>query len=195
MRARLLRISIWGAACLAAIGLALASPETGPDPAGQAAADELLAATGTDAAWLPGGMLRPAPSPDAELTAILQFPTDKIGVVRLRGAQVREALERSLALYPATNSGFLQIAGMTVSFSRSAPAGSRVRDVTIAGQPLSTERTYDIAMPLSLARGGLGYFKVWERSQIVRTLPELTLERLLAGKSSRVAAPRWVELP
>lgn len=166
-----------------------AGPETGSFGPGQAIADEIRSAAGTELAWIPAGMLQEDGRGD--LSSYVQFGTDEVAVVRLTGAQVKAALERSVALYPSGNPGFLQVSGLEVSFSASAVPDSRVRTVLVNGIELRADGSYEVAMPANLARGGLGYFMVWERQAIVRTLEGVTLEGLLRGKSGFVRAARW----
>lgn len=169
-------------------------PQSGAHPPSQAAADVLREAAATDGAFLParsvGGTLDPS-----NLASLLQFPTDDIVVVKLRGKDVRSALERSVSLYPQANSSFLQLSGFLVEFSQAGAPESRVLNVTVNGAQLDENRTYTIAMPGSLGRGGSGYFKIWDKSKIERALPGATLESLLRGRRYAASSPRWVARP
>jgi hypothetical protein len=172
----------------------MAAWATGPDtesfgPA-QAAADELRKAAKSDAAWLPAGMLNPG-FRTGDLSRLIQFPTDEVAIVELTGLQLRSALERSVSLLPSPNPGFLQVSGLQVAYAPKAPTGSRIRDVSIAGATVQPGAKYRVAMPASLARGGLGYFTVWKKSQIVETLAGSSLETVLKGKTGNEASPRW----
>jgi 2',3'-cyclic-nucleotide 2'-phosphodiesterase (5'-nucleotidase family) len=179
---------------LAAILLSLActafgSPDSESSGHGQAIADEIRAAAGTTIAWIPGAMLEDEAKGD--LSSYLKFGTDEISVVKLTGEQIKTALERSISLYPTPNPSFLQVSGLEISFSKSAPADSRIRTVLVDGAELNPKATYEVAMPITIARGGLGYFTVWKKSEIVRTLENVTLETLLKGKSGFVRTARW----
>ena len=57
---------------------------------------------------------------------------------------------------------------------------------------MDDNKTYNVAMPASLGRGGLGYFKIWDKNKIVNTLPDTTVEKALAGKKLATTTPRWV---
>jgi hypothetical protein len=46
-------------------------------------------------------------------------------------------------------------------------------------------------MPISLARGGYGYFSVWDKKAIIRNLENVTLESVLKGKKPDTQSPRW----
>lgn len=156
----------------------------------QAAADILRSAVGADACFLPAGMVKDSFSAD-NLASLLQYPSDEVAVVDLKGSQIRVALERSVSLYPSASTGFLQLSGIDVTFSKSAPVDKRITSVSVGGMKLDDARSYSVAMPVSLARGGYGYFKVWERTQITRTLEGETLESLLKGKRAAETSPRW----
>lgn len=170
-------------------GSAFAGPDTEAFGPGQAIADELKSAAGTDVAWIPAGVLKADGKGD--LSTYVQFLTDDIAVVKLTGAEIKAALERSVSLYPAPNPSFLQISGLEVSFSRSAEADKRVRTVLVNGLELNPNSVYTAAMPGNLAKGGLGYFTVWDKKSIERTLPGTTLESLLKGKTGFVRTSRW----
>lgn len=156
----------------------------------QAAADLMRTAAGADIAFLPTGLVKDN-FDSQNLASLLVDPTDDLGVVNLRGSQVRKALEKSLAVYPQPNQGFLQISGMEVTFSRAADPERRLVSVTVGGVRLDDSKTYTVAMPGSLARGGLGYFKVWDRAQVQPTTPR-QLSQVLRGKAATSTDPRWI---
>lgn len=170
------------------------SPEAGAHSPSQAAADVIKDAAGTDGAFLPARSVSASYDPN-NLASMLQYPADDIVVVKLTGKEIRLAFERSISLFPQPNSSFLQISGFTVEFSAAGAPESRVLNVTAAGAPLEENRSYSIAMPGSLGRGGMGYFKIWNKSKIERTLPSATLESVLKGRRYAASSPRWVARP
>jgi len=111
--------------------------------------------------------------------------------VNLKGSQIRQALERSVSLHPQQNTSFLQISGFEATFSKGAAPGQRVLNVMAGGTKLDDSKTYTVAMPNTLGRGGLGYFKIWDKSKIVKTF-DRTVEDVLKGKKFVETAPRWV---
>lgn len=157
--------------------------------AGQSLADALREVARADLAFFPAAAMRKSASID--LTGHLLYPTDEVSVVSLKGTQVRAALERSIAVFPLPNSAFLQLSGLEARFSRSAAPDKRVTNVVVSDAPLEDSRTYTVAMPSTLARGSLGYFRVWEREAILRTLDGQSLEDLLKGRKVEDSAPRW----
>lgn len=165
--------------------------ETGAFGPAQAAADVLREVAGTDGAFLAAALLKSNFDPN-NLATLLQYPDNEIAVVAITGAKVRQAFERSISLYPQPNSSFLQISGFEVTFDPKAAPGSRVVSVTANGLKLDDAATYKIAMPSSLGRGGLGYFKIWDKPDIVSSLPNMTVESALKGKKVTETRPRWV---
>lgn len=157
----------------------------------QAAADILRDAASADGAFLAAGLVKESFQSD-NLASLMQYPDDEIVVVGISGSLVRQAFERSISLYPQPNTSMLQISGFEVTFDPNAEPGKRIKRVSAAGSALEDAKTYNIAMPSSLGRGGLGYFKIWDKAKIVSTLPDTTVEKALAGKKMSTSAPRWV---
>jgi len=158
-------------------------------PAAQAAADIVRSAAGADVAFLPAALLKEGNPND--LATWLQHTGDEIVVVSLRGSELTKAIERSVANYPLSNSGFLQLSGLQATFSASKSPESRVMEISVGGSVIAPTRQYDVAMPSTLAYGSLGYFKIWNRSQIVRKTG-ITLDAALKGKSGNVRESRYV---
>jgi len=181
---------IWGVFSLTVAAVADA-PDVGPHIPSQAAADVLRSFAGTDGAFLAGGLVKESFKAD-DLATLLQFGTDELVVVSLTGAQIRQAFEKSVSFYPQPNSSFLQISGFEVTFNRNAPPDRRVTSITAGGSRLEDGRTYTVAMPANLGRGGLGYFKIWDRSRITKTFTGTTLESILRGKRVTDSSPRWL---
>lgn len=113
------------------------------------------------------GTLPPGPVTVDLASTLLANPDEIWAVSRLTGAQIRAALEHSVRTAPLPNSSFLQVAGLTLSYSQSAPRDQRVSSIFVGGAPLSNGATYTVAMPLSLARGGSGFFKFFTPEAII----------------------------
>ena len=157
----------------------------------QAAADVLREAANADGAFLAAGLVKDSFSKD-NLATLVQYPEDEVVVLALKGSQIRQAFERSISLFPQQNTSFLQVSGFEIGFDPGAAPGQRIKRVTAGGAPLDDSKTYNIAMPASLGRGGLGYFKIWDKNKIVSTLPNTTVEKVLSAKKYADSAPRWV---
>ncbi len=158
--------AVGGSAPASATTDAPASATRNETPLGDFIADALKAAAKSDLALVPANALQEnAPitgTPEEIAKRILASPADETVVtLKVSGKKLRAALERSVALYPRKNQGFLQIAGLTVAFDPRTSAEERVTDVKVNGAPLQDEKEYTVAMPDSLARGGLGFFKFW----------------------------------
>jgi 2',3'-cyclic-nucleotide 2'-phosphodiesterase (5'-nucleotidase family) len=146
---------------------------------GDVAADAMRAATKADVALLPALWLRDvslviSSSPAGPLAAeaarsALAFPDDEIAVVALKGDQLADMLARGLALVPRVNKGFLQVSGLSVKFDRREPPESRVQEIMVGAQRLDPAKTYKVAMPRALARGALGYFRIFSGVQLTAT--------------------------
>jgi 2',3'-cyclic-nucleotide 2'-phosphodiesterase (5'-nucleotidase family) len=156
----------------------------------QSVADVVREAANADIAFVAAGNLN-AEFDKNDLATLIQFPTDPIVIVKLKGSEVRLALERSMHLYPQSNRSFLQLSGLTVEASGTASPDSRILNVKVGANELDEKATYQVAMPLSLGRGGMGYFKIWDKTKFVRTL-DTTMETTLAGKKLTETTPRWL---
>jgi 2',3'-cyclic-nucleotide 2'-phosphodiesterase (5'-nucleotidase family) len=165
--------------------------ESGANLAAQSAADVLRDFAGADGAFIAAAQLKDSYQKD-NLATLVEHPTgtDEVVIVSLTGAQIKQAFERSLSLYPQPNASFLQISGFEVQFNKGAAPGQRVTGVTAGGSKLDEGRTYQIAMPSTLGRGGMGYFKIWDKAKIVKTF-NTTVEEVLKGKRYSDSSPRW----
>lgn len=162
----------------------------GPNNAAQSAADAIRSFTGADVAFIGAGLLNETYSKD-DLSTLLHYPTDEVVVINLPGSQIRQALERAVSLYPQPNPSFLQLSGVEAVFKKSGTPNSRIVSVTVGGVPLVDGKTYAVAMPSLLAKGGLGYFNVWDDAKVAKRFEKTTLESVLKGKRTAEAAPRW----
>ena len=138
---------------------------------GDLIADALLDASNADIAFVAAVSLKPGAIPagpisEEQISGLLQNPGEVWAVSKLTGAQVIAALENSLSRLPGTSSGFLQVAGIAVTYSADGPRNGRVQSVSVGAAPLNEQQTYRVAMPLSLAKGGSGYFVVFSASMI-----------------------------
>ncbi|MBS1716506.1 MAG: 5'-nucleotidase C-terminal domain-containing protein [Armatimonadetes bacterium] len=174
---------------LLAVAADMQQAETGASIPAQAAADQLRSAAGAEIAFLPAGLIRDVYQKN-DLSSMLQYPTDDLVVLKITGLVVRQAIERSLSLYPQPNPSFLQLSGMEVTFS--APiGGAKISSILVSGAGLQNDRVYEVAMPSSLARGGLGYFRLWDKKKIDRTASK-NCGDTLKGKAFVESSPRWV---
>jgi 5'-nucleotidase / UDP-sugar diphosphatase len=135
---------------------------------GNIVSDALRSTAKADIAFVNAGVFRSGmrpmtnPTQDAILGA-LEDPSEELVVVSLKGAQVREALERCVWFAPQPFAGFLQVSGVKFTYKTKADGGSRLQKVTVAGQPLDDNKSYKVALPKALATGQQGYAKIWGR--------------------------------
>lgn len=118
-----------------------------------------------DMAIINGGALRlddriPGEIRFEHLFRTLVFPT-RIGMVWLRGADIRNAvLEHAVGTHPG-DGRFLQVSGVKFKFDWTLPVGARVSDVFVrtpnGWEPLHPEKLYAVAVTEYLLKGGDGY--------------------------------------
>ena len=132
---------------------------------GNLVTDAFRRAMGTDVALMNGGSIRadavigPGVLTRRDVLSILPFK-NKVLKLQLTGATLRAALEHGVArsAEDPEPGRFPQVSGIRFSFDASRPAGSRIVDVTVNGQPLDDKRKYTLATTNFLAiDGGDGY--------------------------------------
>lgn len=132
---------------------------------GNLVADALRETTGADVALMNGGGIRglkdyPAGTALTRRDIATELPfANKVVVLELTGASLLAALENGFSRIGAGGGTgrFPQISGSTVVVDPSRPAGERVVEATVGGEPLDPTRTYRLATNDFLARGGDGY--------------------------------------
>lgn len=140
---------------------------------GDVIADAIHSAVKCDAAFVAADYFNEVTLPkgsvsSSDILRSLVMPGDSIAIVKLTGDQIQRAMERSLFLYPKFNSGFLQVSGLVVSFHPEADADRRVASIKINGDTIEASKSYLVAMPSPLAKGGLAYFKIWKSTDLVK---------------------------
>lgn len=130
---------------------------------GNLIADAMRDATGADIAIMNGGGIRGDTTYEAgrKLTRrdiLTELPFGNITVVtELPGSQVLLALENGVSQVENGAGRFAQVSGVTYAFDASAPAGSRVSEVMVAGAPLEADKLYKVAVNDYILGGGDGY--------------------------------------
>jgi len=141
---------------------------------GDLTTDALCSAATTTIAFAPAvsfkqGSIPVGPVSASAVRALLQEPEEKWAVLKLKGAQIRAALERSLSFAPTPRVFFLQVSGLKIVYTPTAPRGMKIKSVTVGANPLNDTASYEVAMPLSLAQGGSGYFTIFGSTPAIRT--------------------------
>jgi 5'-nucleotidase len=119
---------------------------------GSFVADAFRKATGADVALLNGGSIRadntinPGDLTKRDVLSILPF-SNPVVKLEVTGATLRAALEHGVSRSAEdTEPGrFPQVSGLRFTFDARRPAGSRLLEVTVGGQPLDDKRTYTLA--------------------------------------------------
>lgn len=116
---------------------------------------------------------------------------DHITFLDIKGAALRQALEAGLNV----PHNFAQISGMRVDYNPDAPAGARVRYVTVNGAPLASSAVYKVAVTDHMLAGGAGHDAFIDSLEFKNTHVEVrTALRLCLSGSKEAAAPaggRW----
>jgi len=133
---------------------------------GNLVADAARSAVGAEVALVQASQLRAQVIPAGDVTrdalvGALLYPDERVVLVQISGAQLAAALERSLSMLPKPSTSFLQVSGLTATFRSSEPADGRVVEARVGATPLTAGKTYKVAMPASLAKGALGYFRIF----------------------------------
>ncbi|HEX6717555.1 MAG TPA: 5'-nucleotidase C-terminal domain-containing protein [Pyrinomonadaceae bacterium] len=132
---------------------------------GNFVADSFRKATNADVALLNGGSIRadeliqPGPLTVRDVLGILPFK-NKLIKIQITGATLRAALEHGVArsAEDAEPGRFPQVSGIQFSFDASKPAGNRIIDVKVNGQPLVYTKKYTLVTTTFVAlKGGDGY--------------------------------------
>jgi 2',3'-cyclic-nucleotide 2'-phosphodiesterase (5'-nucleotidase family) len=122
--------------------------------------DIIRETTGATAAIINGGGIRTGiPKGVVKIKDVYTaLPFDNYLVaLRLTGREIREALEHGVSSLGEPAGRFPQVSGLRFTYSLSAPAGSRIREIIIGGGPLDPVKEYAVATHDFLIAGGDGY--------------------------------------
>ncbi|MFA6032802.1 MAG: bifunctional metallophosphatase/5'-nucleotidase [Myxococcota bacterium] len=150
--------------------------DSGESPLGDLVADSMLASTpDANVAFINTGAIR-ADLPAGQIIwgdAYSVLPFGNVVVVNvITGDQIRRVLEQQW-----TAPYNLAVAGLTYTYSASAPAGSRVQQITIGGVPVDPGNNYTAVINDYLDTGGDTY-TVFDETQFVSS-GELLLDALI----------------
>ncbi len=177
-----------------------ASP-AGETPLGDAIADAQLAATSSattggavaafmnpggvraDLTYAPSGAEQPGEVTYGEAFTVQPF-NNLLTALTISGDAIKRVLEQQ-----ATTNRILQPAGITYSYSASAPAGSKVSNVVIGGQPLNLAASYRITVNNFLAGGGDGFTVFTEGTDKVNQGIDLDAFAAYLAANSPLAPP------
>lgn len=126
---------------------------------GDLVTDAMRISTGSDVALINSGALRTSIE-TGDIT--LQMVYDVMPflnfacTLEVPGSVLWEEMEFSLNLMGASNGGYLQYSGMTVTYDPSAANGQKVTSITIGGSEVDKDATYKVATIEFVAKGGDG---------------------------------------
>ena len=87
--------------------------------AGDLVADAVRDATKAQIAFVAASELKPSSEPipagsvsSSDVAALISYPNDPLAILRIDGKTIRQALEKSVSIYPQRNLGFLQVSGL-----------------------------------------------------------------------------------
>jgi 5'-nucleotidase / UDP-sugar diphosphatase len=78
-------------------------------------------------------------------------------VLEAKGTELKAALENGVSQVESGAGRFPQVSGLSFIWNTAKPAGSRIVDVKIGGNPLDLNKNYRIATNDFTAAGGDGY--------------------------------------
>lgn len=88
---------------------------------------------------------------------------NKIVRLEILGSTLKEVLENSVAHYESIPGAFLQVGGISFSFSKKAAPFSRIKEITVQGESLVLEKKYKVLTLDYIASGGDDYIMLKEK--------------------------------
>ena len=125
--------------------------------------DAMRASVDADLALMNAGGIRGDRTYDpgtvlARKDILTELPFGNVTVlIELSGADLLAALENGVSQVEDDAGRFAQVSGMSYAYDPTRPAGSRVVEVEIGGDPLDTGRAYQVATNDYIYGGGDGY--------------------------------------
>lgn len=148
---------------------------TGETNLGNLITDAMLNTTGADVAITNGGGIR-APIKAGDITkgdiiTVLPFG-NYIVTKKVKGSDIKAALEIGAKAYPEENGAFSHVGGMTYTIDASKAVGERVTGIKVKGVQLDMDKEYMLATNDFMAAGGDGY-TMFADDKIVNEYPAL----------------------
>lgn len=135
--------------------------ELGATAIGAFVSDAVRDAKGADvglvAASSLGSKSLPKSITEDNIADVIPFGSEQIVAIKLTGADLRAAVERSVSFLPRRFGGFLQVSGLSFTCDLSLDPGERVTKIKVGGASLDDEAEYTVALSEFLADGGNGY--------------------------------------
>lgn len=100
--------------------------------------------------------IKPGEVTKLDLYNVLPFG-NTLATMDVTGSEMKAALENGVSKITEVAGRFPQISGMSFTYDLTKPAGERVEEVKVGGEPLEEDKTYKLATNSFLAAGGDGY--------------------------------------
>ncbi|MCH6264273.1 bifunctional metallophosphatase/5'-nucleotidase [Neobacillus citreus] len=111
-----------------------------------------------------GGIRATVPAGNITLANVFEIMPfgNSLGIMKLTGAEIKEALEISVKDVPKAFGGFLQVSGLKFTYDSSQQAGQRVKSVEVKEDGVNyvlvdPNKTYVVATNTFTAKGGDGF--------------------------------------
>jgi 2',3'-cyclic-nucleotide 2'-phosphodiesterase (5'-nucleotidase family) len=166
----------------------------GRSPFADAVADAMRSELKADAALLNAGAIRadqivPAGTPITRRSLVQWLPfNSRILLLRVSGEQIKLALENGVSQFAEHAGRFPIVSGLEASFDPTAPPGSQVSDIMIAGLPLKLDYSYLLAVNDFIAGGGDGYDVLVNAQRVVDLRTSKLLVQHLADYLAQAVA-------
>ncbi len=132
-------------------------------PFGNFIADALKHYAKTDIGLINGGVIRGDKSytkgsfiTRRDIATELPFRSH-VAVFSVTGEQLKKALENSVSQVEIVEGSFLQVSGLSFTYSLDKPVNERVKTIHINGREVDPKKKYSVATSDYLANGGDGY--------------------------------------
>ena len=109
---------------------------------------------------------------------ILPFPNHTVKL-EVTGAELKAAIEHGVSSVAEGHGRFPQVSGLSFAYDPDAEPGARLEELTVGGDPVDAEATYELGTNDFLAGGGDGY-EVFADAEVLRPADEGTLLSALA---------------
>ncbi|KAM0348736.1 hypothetical protein ACHAPU_004175 [Fusarium lateritium] len=125
---------------------------------------------GADCTIMASGTIRgdqiypPGPLRIKDITTCFPFE-DPVVLLRVTGQAIFDALENSVAMYPALEGRFPQVSNIRFEFDPSKPRGERVLWADIGGKPYEPEKLYVLCTRGYMGRGKDGFTSLLVKSE------------------------------
>ncbi|MFT2090022.1 bifunctional metallophosphatase/5'-nucleotidase [Paraglaciecola sp. 2405UD69-4] len=130
---------------------------------GNLVADSIKSYMNTEIALINAGDIRgdrryTKGSPITRRDIITEIPfRNTVTKINITGAQLKEALEHSVSELDQIKGRFLQVSGLSFTYTLEKPPYNRVVSILVNQEPLVATKTYSLAISNYLAKGGDGY--------------------------------------